>query len=413
MCAAPHVFILHRMNDVYIYDHVRTPRGKGRPDGALHEVTPVRLAAGVLAGLRERNGFDADAIDDVGFGIVMPVGEQGADLTRYALLAAGYGDSVAGYQLNRFCTSALDTLKYGHALIASGQAEAVIGGGTESMSRVALGSDGGAAYTDPEIGRHHPYIPNGVAADLMAALGGHTREALDAYAAQSQRRAAVAQAEGRFARSLRPVRDMIGELLLEHDETIRPNTTAADLAKLKPAFAAIGAEGFDAIVLRRYAQLAGFEHVHTSGNSSGIVDGACAVLLGSRAFGARYGIAPRARIVGSASCASEPLLSLGGPMPATRRILQTAGMTVRDIDLFEVNEAFAVVPLAYMRHFDLDPEQVNVNGGAIALGHPLGATGAILLGTVLDELERRNLATALVTLCAAAGQATAMVIERV
>ncbi|WP_323122938.1 acetyl-CoA C-acetyltransferase [Burkholderia alba] len=400
------------MNDVYIYDHVRTPRGKGRPDGALHEVTPVRLAAGVLAGLRERNGFDPAAIDDVGLGIVMPVGEQGADLTRYALLAAGYGDGVAGYQLNRFCTSALDTLKFGHALVAAGQADAVIGGGVESMSRVAIGSDGGAAYTDPELGRRYPYIPNGVAADLMAALGGHAREALDAYAAESQRRAAVAQAEGRFARSLRPVRDVIGELLLEHDEAIRPGTTAADLAKLKPAFAAIGAEGFDAIVLQRHARLAAFEHVHTSGNSSGIVDGACAMLLGNRAFGTRYGMAPRARIVGSASCASEPLLSLGGPMPATEKILRSAGMTVRDIDLFEVNEAFAVVPLAYMRHFDVDPGRVNVNGGAIALGHPLGATGAILLGTALDELERRNLTMALVTLCAAAGQATAIVIER-
>ena len=400
------------MNDVFVYDHVRTPRGKGRPDGALHATTPVRLAARVLQGLRERNGFDADAIDDVGLGVVMPVGEQGADIARAALLEAGYGDHVTGYQLNRFCTSALDTIKMGHALIAAGQADAAIGGGVESMSRVAIGSDGGATYTDPAVGRHHPYIPNGVAADLMATLEGLTREQLDAYACESQRRAAAAQAAGYFDRALLPVLDELGRPVLARDEALRPGTTMADLAKLKPVFTGLGEEGFDSIVLRRYPHLAGIEHLHTGGNASGIVDGACAVLLGNQAFGERAGLKPRARILASASCASEPLLSLGGPMPVTQRALQRCGMAIGDIDLFEVNEAFAVVPLAYMRHFDIDPACVNVNGGAIALGHPLGATGAILLGTVLDELERRGASTGLVTLCAAAGQATALIIER-
>ncbi|MFY9477406.1 MAG: acetyl-CoA C-acetyltransferase [Aquabacterium sp.] len=400
------------MNDVFVYDHVRTPRGKGRPEGALHATPPVRLAAQVLQGLRARNGLDPDQIDDVGLGVVMPVGEQGADIARAALLAAGYGDGVTGYQLNRFCTSALDTLKMGHALIAAGQAEAVIGGGVESMSRVAIGSDGGATYTDPTIGRQHPYIPNGVAADLMATLGGFTRDDLDAYACESQRRAGAAQAGGYFDRSLLPVLDELGQVVLARDEALRPGTTLADLAKLKPVFTGLGEEGFDAIVLQRYPQLAAIEHLHTGGNASGIVDGACAVLLGSQAFGQRAGLKPRARIRGSASCASEPLISLGGPMPVTERVLARCGMSVRDIDLFEVNEAFAVVPLAYMRHFDIGHDRVNVNGGAIALGHPLGATGAILLGTVLDELERRDAATGLVTLCAAAGQATALIIER-
>lgn len=401
------------MEEAYIYDHVRTPRGRGRADGALHEVTPVQLAACVLAGLRMRNAIDAAQIDDVSLGIVMPVGEQGADLTRTALLVAGYGDGVAGSQLNRFCTSGLDTVRNGHALISAGQAQAVIGGGVESMSRVAIGSDGGAAYVDPRVGALYPYIPNGVAADLMATLDGCTREELDAYAMQSQRRAAIAQDEGRFARSLLPVPDVIGQPLLERDEANRRETTAADLAKLKPAFAAAGAEGFDAIVLQRYPQLKAVEHLHTGGNSSGIVDGACAVLLGNREFGLRHGLVPRARILGSASCASEPLISLGGPMPATERLLKRLGMKPQDVDLYEVNEAFAVVPLHYIRHFDIDPARVNVNGGAIALGHPLGATGAMLLGTVLDELERRGLSTGLVTLCAAQGQATALAIERV
>jgi len=401
------------MNTVYVYDHLRTPRGRGRPDGALHEVPPVHLAAGLLASLRARNGFAGEAIDDVGLGIVMPVGEQGADLTRTALLAAGYGDTVTGFQVNRFCTSGLDTVKFGHALIASGQADAVIGGGVESMSRVPIGADGGAAYVDPRIGVTHPYIPNGVAADLMATLNGFTRDDVDAYAVESQRRAAEAVAGGRFAKSINPVKDVIGQTLLIHDEAVRPGTTLADLAKLKPAFAGVGAEGFDRIVLQRYPSLRAIEHVHTGGNSSGIVDGAAVVLLGNAHFGQRHGLRPRARVLGSVSGASEPLLSLGGPLPVAERLLARLRMSPADVDLYEVNEAFAVVPMVVARHFGLDPERVNPNGGAIALGHPLGATGAILLGTALDELERRGEATALVTLCAAAGQATALVIERV
>ena len=401
------------MHDVFIYDHLRTPRGKGRPDGALHEITPVQLATQVLAALRSRNAFDPTEIDEAGLGVVMPVGEQGADITRVALMLAGYGDSVAGYQINRFCTSALDTLRMAYALIASGQARAAIGGGVESMSRVAIGSDGGAVYSDPAVNREYPYIPNGVAADLMATLHGFGRNDVDRYALRSQQRAAAAQAAGHFNRSLVPVRDINGEVVLAHDEAVRPNTTLDDLAKLKPVFEDLGAAGFDAIVQRRYATLERVHHIHTAANSSGIVDGACAVLLGDRDFGRRSGLVPRARLLACAACGSEPLLSLGGPLPATERVLRAAGMDESDIDLFEVNEAFAVVPLRYQQVFDVDDDRINVNGGAIALGHPLGATGAMLVGTALDEIERRGTATALITLCAAAGQATALVIERV
>ncbi|APW40273.1 acetyl-CoA acetyltransferase [Rhodoferax koreense] len=401
------------MTAVFLYDHVRTPRGKGRPDGALHAITPVQLAAQVLRALRERHALDTAQIEDVGLGVVMPVGEQGADITRAALLIAGYGEGVAGYQLNRFCVSGLDTVKMGFGLVASGQAEAVIGGGVESMSRVPMGCDGGAVYTDPAVGRHFPYIPNGVAADLLASLHGITRDEVDAYALESQRRAAAAQAQGHFDRALLPVLDGWGQPVLARDEANRPGTTLADLARLKPAFTAMGEQGYDAIVLQRYPHLARVEHIHTSGNSSGVVDGACAVLLGSRIYGERNGLKPRARIVGAISCASEPLLSLDGPIPATARLLARCGMAASDIDLYEVNEAFAVVPIRHARHFGIDPQRINVNGGAIALGHPLGATGAILLGTLLDELERRGQATGLVTLCSAAGQSTALVIERV
>ena len=401
------------MKQVFLYDHVRTPRGKGRPDGALHTIAPVHLAAAVLRALKDRNRIDPEDIEDVGFGVVMPVGEQGADITRSALLLAGYGETVSGYQINRFCTSGLDTLKMGFGLIASGQAEAAIGGGVESMSRVAIGSDGGAAYTDPTLGRQYPYVPNGVCADLMATLDGFTREDLDAYGVESQRRAAEAQAQGWFEPSLVGVHDAFGDALLLRDEALRPGTTMADLARLKPAFVTAGEAGFDSIVLKRYPQLEAVQHLHTGGTSSGIVDGACAVLMGSQAYGERQGLRPRARIVATATCASEPLLSLGGPVPVTDKVLARAGLSVNDIDLFEVNEAFAVVPMRYMRHYGIERDRINANGGAIALGHPLGATGAILLGTALDELERRGLSRALVTLCAAAGQATALIIERV
>ncbi len=399
--------------DAFIFDHVRTPRGKGRPDGALHEVTPLRLASQVLSALRERNRLDPSLVDDVGLGVVMPLGEQGADLTRFALLDAGYGDSVPGFQVNRFCTSGLDAVNAAAAAVASGQARAAIGGGVESMSRVAIGSDGGPCYTDPDLTRRYPYMPNGVAADLMATLEGVTREECDAFAAESQRRAARARDNGFFRRSLIGVRDVIGNVLLESDEAIRAATTEADLARLKPAFAGVGEHGFDTVALQRYPHLEALEHIHTSGNSSAIVDGACAVLIGNQSLGAISGLRPRARIRAFATVASEPRLSLGGPVPASDKVLQRAGMAIGDIDLFEINEAFSVVPIAYMRRLGISHDRLNVNGGAIAMGHPLGATGAMLLGTVLDELERRDLATALVTLCAAAGQATATIIERV
>ncbi|NPT56412.1 acetyl-CoA C-acetyltransferase [Paraburkholderia elongata] len=401
------------MTEALIYDHVRTPRGRGRAGGALHAVTPVELASQVLIALKDRNRLDTHQIDDVGLGIVMPVGEQGADLTRFALLNAGYGEHLAGYQINRFCTSALDAVNQAAGVIQAGHADAAIGGGVESMSRVPIGSDGGACYTDPRLAHQFPYMPNGVAADLMAALGGFSRGDVDSYAAESQRRADLARSSGHFAASLVVVRDVLGEPVLAHDEAIRPGITVADLAKLAPAFVELGEAGYDAIAQQRYPHLEKIDHIHTSGNSSGIVDGASAVLLGNRAFGERNGLRPRARIRGYASGASEPLLSLGGPMPVTEKLLSRLGMTVDDIDLFEINEAFAVVPMCYMQTFDIPFERVNVSGGAIALGHPLGATGAMLFGTLLDELERRDLNIGLVTLCAAAGQATATIIERI
>ncbi|NYT23117.1 acetyl-CoA C-acetyltransferase [Alcaligenaceae bacterium] len=401
------------MSETYIYDHVRTPRGKGRPDGALHEIPALELASQVLQALRRRTDFPVERLGEVGLGIVMPVGEQGADLTRAALLHAGYGDAVGGYQLNRFCTSGLDTVRMAHALISSGQAQAAIGGGVESMSRVAIGSDGGAFYTDVRLGTRFPYMPNGVAADLLATLDGWTREDVDSYALQSQQRAAHAQAAGHFDKSLVAVRDSLGQTVLERDEAIRPGSSLEGLAKLRPVFGPMAEQGFGFIAKDRYPDVEAIRHIHTSGNSSGIVDGACAVLLGNAGFGRESGIPPRARVLGSVSCASEPLLSLDGPLPATQRLLRSLGMSAADIDLFEVNEAFAVVPLRYMRHFGLDADRVNVNGGAIALGHPLGATGAMLVGTLLDELERRGDGVGLVTLCAAAGQSTALVIERV
>jgi acetyl-CoA C-acetyltransferase len=401
------------MNDAFLYDAVRTPRGKGRNTGALHEITPVSLAAQTLQGLRDRNGFDPRVIEDLGLGVVMPLGEQGADLARTALLAAGYGNTVPGYQLNRFCVSGLDTVNQAAAAVMAGRIEAAIGGGVESMSRVPIGSDGGAIYTDPAVTRRYPYMPNGVAADLIAALEGLTREDVDAYAMESQLRAAHARAKGYFSKSLIPVRNTLGEVVLAEDEAIRPGTAMDDLAKLAPAFAAAGKQGFNTIALRHYPHLEDIPHVHTSGNSSAIVDGAAAVLVGSRGFGERTGLRPRARIRHFASVASDPIMNLGGPVPVTRKLLAHCGLDIGNIDLFEVNEAFSVVPLAYQRAFDIDPDRLNVNGGAIALGHPLGATGAILLGTLLDELERRGLQRGIVTLCAAAGQATATLIERI
>jgi acetyl-CoA C-acetyltransferase len=402
------------MTDAYILDAVRTPRGRGRPDGSLHSITPVELAAQTLAALRDRNRLDTKLVDDVTFGCVTPVGEQGADIARVAALVAGYDESVPGKQLNRFCASGLESVNTAAAQIMSGQSELTIGGGVESMSRVPMGSDGGAWAIDPRVAWQQYFVPQGISADLIATLEGFTREDLDACAVESQRRAAHAQQAGYFDRSIIPVRDSVGEVALAKDEYLRPGTTMADLAKLKPAFTTMGEEaGFDAVAIMRYPQVESINHVHTAGNSSGIVDGAAAVLVGSKRAAKKLGIKPRARIVGFASIGSEPTIMLTGPAGASRRALKRAGMKTSDIDLWEINEAFAAVVLRYQRDMDITPDKVNVNGGAIALGHPLGATGAIVLNIALDELERRNLSTALVTLCIGAGMGTATIIERV
>jgi acetyl-CoA C-acetyltransferase len=402
------------MTDAYILDAVRTPRGRGRTDGSLHAITPVQLAAQALAALRDRTNLDTRLVDDVTFGCVTPVGEQGADIARVAVLVAGYDESVPGKQLNRFCASGLESVNTAAAQVMSGQSELAIGGGVESMSRVPMGSDGGAWAIDPAVAWQQYFVPQGVSADLIATLEGFTREQLDAFAVESQRRAAFAQQAGYFDGSIIPVRDSIGAVALARDEYLRPGTTLADLAKLKPAFTQMGEDaGFDAVAIQRYPQVESINHVHTAGNSSGIVDGAAAVLVGSKRAAKKGGLRPRARIVGFASIGSEPTIMLTGPAGASRRALQRAGMKTGDIDLWEINEAFAAVALRYMRDMELTPDKVNVNGGAIALGHPLGATGAIILGMVLDELERRDLSTALVTLCIGAGMGTATIIERV
>ncbi|WP_028080858.1 acetyl-CoA C-acetyltransferase [Solimonas soli] len=401
------------MTEAYIYDHVRTPRGKGRSDGALNEITPLQLGTQVLQALRDRNGLDTGLVDDVVMGVVSPVGEQGSVLPRSAALNAGYAQHVPGVQINRFCASGLEALNIAAAKVMSGQSSAVVAGGIESMSRVPIGSDGGAWATDPAFAAKISFVPQGISADLIATLDGYTREDVDAFALESQRRAAEAQSQGRFAKSIIGVRDVIGEIILDRDEYLRPGTTIADLAKLKPAFEQMGhAGGFDGVAIRRYPEVESIRHVHTAGNSSGIVDGACAVLLGSKAYGEAAGLKPRARIRSFASIGSEPCIMLTGPAPVTEKALRLAGMKVGDIDLFEVNEAFAAVVLRFMRALDVSHDKVNVNGGAIALGHPLGATGSILVGTVLDELERRDLSTGLCTLCVGAGMGTATIIER-
>jgi acetyl-CoA C-acetyltransferase len=402
------------MTDAFILDAVRTPRGRGRPDGSLHSITPVELAAQTLAALRDRSKLDTKLVDDITFGCVTPVGEQGADIARVAALVAGYDESVPGKQLNRFCASGLESVNTAAAQVMSGQSELTIGGGVESMSRVPMGSDGGAWAIDPRVAWQQYFVPQGISADLIATLEGFSREDLDAYAVESQRRAAHAQQSGYFDRSIFPVRDAVGEVALAKDEYLRPGTTMADLAKLKPAFTTMGEEGgFDAVAIMRYPQVESINHVHTAGNSSGIVDGAAAMLVGSKRMAKKLGLKPRARIVGFASIGSEPTIMLTGPAGASRRVLKRCGMKTSDIDLWEINEAFAVVPMRYQRDMDITPDKVNVNGGAIALGHPLGATGAIVLNIALDELERRGLSTALVTLCIGAGMGTATIIERV
>jgi acetyl-CoA C-acetyltransferase len=402
------------MTDAFIYDHVRTPRGRGKADGALHEITPIQLGTQVLAAVRDRNELDTALLDDVVFGCVAPIGEQGSDIARVAVLNAGYAESVAGQQLNRFCASGLEAVNNAAAQVMSGQSEAAIGGGVESMSRVPIGSDGGAWASDPAVAYRTYFVPQGIGADLIATLDDFSREDVDAYAVESQRRASVAWQEGRFSGSVTPVRDVIGEIVLGRDEHMRPGTTLQDLAALKPSFVMHGEQGgFDAVAIQRYPQVERIRHVHHAGNSSGIVDGAAAVLVGNKRFGTKLGRKPRARIRAFTSIGSEPTVMLTGPLLVTRKLLKRARMELSDIDLFEVNEAFASVVLRYMRQLDVPHEKVNVNGGAIAMGHPLGATGAMLLGTALDELERRDLTTALITLCVGAGMGTATVIERI
>ncbi len=402
------------MPEAFIYDAVRTPRGRGKPDGSLHEVTALSLAAQTLAALRERNGLDTGLVDDVVLGCVDPVGEAGGDIARAAALVADYGESVPGIQINRFCASGLDAVNFAAAQVMSGQQVLAVAGGVESMSRIGIGASGGAWPVDPAIAIKSYFMPQGVSADLIATKYGFSRDAVDAYAVESQRRAAIAWEEGRFARSVVPVRDVNGLTVLDRDEHMRPGTDMQSLGALKPSFAIMGDQGgFDAVAIQAHPELERVEHVHHAGNSSGIVDGAAAILIGSAEAGRAAGLKPRARIRAFANIGSEPALMLTGPVDVTRKVLQRSGMTLSDIDLFEVNEAFSAVVLRFMQAFDVDPAKVNVNGGAIAMGHPLGATGAIILGTVLDELERTGKATALVTLCIGAGMGTATIIERV
>jgi acetyl-CoA C-acetyltransferase len=400
--------------EAFIYDHVRTPRGKGKSDGKLHEVTPVALASQALAALRDRSGLDTTLVEDVVLGCVTPVGEQGSDIARIAALAAGFDESVPGVQIDRFCASGLEAVNMAVAKVMAGQALAAVGGGVESMSRVPMGSNGGAWATDPAVAFATYFVPQGISADLLATLHGYSRTDLDAYAVASQQRAAAAWREGRFARSIVPVKDILGVTLLDHDETVRGSTTLETLAALKPSFAEMGEKyGSDGVALLRYPQVERIEHRHHPGNSSGIVDGAAAVLVGSAAFGRKAGLKPRARIRSFASIGSEPTIMLTGPTPATERALKKAGMSPRDIDLFELNEAFAAVVLRFMEALSVPHDKINVNGGAIAMGHPLGATGAMILGTLLDEMERLGLGTGLATLCVGAGMGTATIIERV
>jgi acetyl-CoA C-acetyltransferase len=399
----------------YVFDAVRTPRGRGRATGSLHGVKPISLTVGLIDALRDRlPGLDTDRLDDLVMGIVTPVGEQGGDLPRAAALLAGLPDHVGGVQLNRFCASGLEAVNTAAARVRSGWDHLLLAGGVESMSRVPMGSDGGAWAMDPETALATSFVPQGISADLIATLEGFSRDEVDAYALRSQERAAKALAGGHFARSVVPVRDRTGGVILAVDEHLRPDTTREGLARLGPSFAGIGAAGgFDAVALQKFHWLEEIAHVHHAGNSSGIVDGAALVLIGSDAVGRELGLTPRGRIVAAAVSGADPTLMLTGPIPATRKALATAGLGVADIDLFEINEAFAAVVLKYTRDLGLDPDRVNVNGGAIALGHPLGATGAMLLGTALDELERRDQHRALVTLCIGGGMGVATIIERV
>ena len=402
------------MPEAFIYDHVRTPRGKGKADGSLHEVTALALATAPLKALKERNNLAEGTVDDVILGVVDPVGEAGGDIARFAALNAGLGESVPGIQINRFCASGLDAVNFAAAQVMSGQHELTIGGGAESMSRVGILSSGTAWPVDPSMAVPTYFMPQGVSADLIATKYGFSRDDVDAYSVQSQERAAKAWSEGRFKNSVIPVKDINGLTILDKDEHMRPGTTMQSLAQLQPSFAVMGAMGgFDAVAVQSHPEIEAVNYVHHAGNSSGIVDGAGAVLLGNAEAGKKHDLKPRAKIRAFANIGSEPAMMLTGPVDVTKKVLERSGMKLSDIDLFELNEAFASVVLRYIQAFDIDSEKINVNGGAIAMGHPLGATGAMILGTVLDELERTNKSTALVTLCIGGGMGTATIIERV
>ena len=399
------------MTEAFVFDALRTPRGKGKPDGSLYEVKPINLLTGLLRTLQQRHQLDTSRVDDVVMGIVSPVGDQGAVLPKVAALKAGWDWRCAGVQVNRFCASGLEAVNLAAQKVRSGWEDLVVAGGVESMSRVPLGSDGGAWALDPETSIATSFVPQGVGADLIATLDGFSRADVDAFALESQRRASHARAQGYFERSLVPVQDSLGQTILAQDEFIKPGTTLEGLGALKPSFAQMGAMGFDQLALSHYPQLARIDHVHHAGNASGIVDGAAAVLIGSEAAARAHGLTPRARILATAVSGADPTIMLTGPMPATRKALAKAGLAVADIDLFEVNEAFAAVVMRFMREMQVPHDKVNVNGGAIAMGHPLGATGAMILGTLIDELQRRKLRYGVATLCVGAGMGIATVVE--
>ncbi|HEV7528422.1 MAG TPA: acetyl-CoA C-acetyltransferase [Solirubrobacteraceae bacterium] len=403
------------MNAALVYDAIRTPRGKGKPSGSLYTTKPIDLTVGLMREMLDRNDtLDPNRVDDVVLGVVSPLGDQGSDIAKIAAIKAGLPDTVAGVQLNRFCASGLEAVNIAAQKVASGWEDLVFAGGVESMSRVPMGSDGGAWGMDPMTNHETEFVPQGIGADLIATLEGFTREDVDAYAVRSQKRAFAAQQSGRFANSVIPVRDVNDAPVLERDEFIRPGTTVETLAQLKPSFAEMGsAAGYDAVALQKYHWVERIEHVHHAGNSSGIVDGASLVAIGSEHVGEELGLRPRARILATAVSGADPTIMLTGPAPATRKALDKAGLSAEDLDLVEINEAFAAVVLRFVRDLDLDIEKVNVNGGAIAMGHPLGATGGMILGTVIDELERTGGRYGLCTLCVGAGMGIATVLERV
>jgi acetyl-CoA C-acetyltransferase len=395
-----------------VFDAIRTPRGRGKSSGSLHEVKPITLLTGVLKELQQRHDLDTSQVDDVVMGCVTPVGEQGSCIAKTAALAAGWDYRASGVQLNRFCASGLEAVNIAAQKVRSGWEDLVVAGGVESMSRVPLGTDRGPWACDPETAFDTAFIPQGISADLIATLEGFTREQVDFYAMRSQQRAGAAREAGRFKRSLVPVEDALGDMILDNDEFIRPQTTLEGLAALKTSFDKMGEMGYDAVAIQRYPQVERIKHVHTPGNSSGIVDGAAAVLIGTEEKGKQLGLTPRARIVSVALSGADPTIMLTGPMPAARKALAKAKMQIEQIDLFEVNEAFAVVPMKFMKEMNVPDEIVNVNGGAIAMGHPLGATGAMILGTLIDELERRKLRFGLATLCVGGGMGIATIVER-